>query len=90
MKKVTRHYTVKAVKNLQSIDKALARRIVSKIKTYSETNDPLAKAKALNGPLSGLYRYRIGDYRAIFEIDSTGVVTILTILNIKHRKDIYR
>jgi len=90
MKKVIRQYSAKALKNLQALDKQTANRIVTKIKTYSENSNPLEKAKRLSGILSGLYRYRVGDYRVIFEVNSEGVVIILTILNIKHRKDIYK
>lgn len=90
MKKVVRHYTDRAVKDLASLDKSIAKRILIKIRTYSEVSDPLTHAKALTGNFAGLFRYRIGDYRAIFELDSKGNIIILTVLRIKHRKDIYR
>jgi mRNA interferase RelE/StbE len=34
----------------------------------------------------GTYRFRIGDYRAIFDIDGENIV----ILRIGHRRDIYK
>jgi mRNA-degrading endonuclease RelE of RelBE toxin-antitoxin system len=37
-----------------------------------------------------LYRFRIGDYRAVFEIDSGSKINIILILAIGHRKDIYK
>lgn len=90
MKKIIRHYTAKALKDLKSIDKNTANRIVGKVKEYSEDDDFLMRAKALTGSLAGMYRYRVGDYRVLFEVDASGVVTILMILNIKHHKDAYR
>lgn len=90
MKKVERRYTRRALKDLQALEAKTARRILEKIKTYSEMDNPLSQAKSLSGVLEGLYRYRVGDYRAIFEVSSDGTVIILVILNIKHRKDIYR
>lgn len=83
-------YSADALKDLKQLDKALARRIVLKIKDNAIQEDPLGRAKALTGKLSGRYRYRIGDYRAIFSTDKKGQILLLKILRIKHRKDIYR
>ncbi len=90
MKKVIRRYTAKALKDLQSLDKKIAQRIVAKVKVFSEDATVFTRAKALTGSLVGLYRYRVGDYRVIFEVNESGSVIILMILNIKHRKDVYR
>lgn len=67
----------------------MAKRIVLKIAENAQ-GDPLQKAKALQGDLMGKYRYRIGSYRAIFMLDESGNVILLTVLSIKHRKDIYK
>lgn len=83
-------YSDKALKNLSSLDRQISKRIVRKIEKYGETINPLSYAKALAGSLEGMYRYRVGDYRVLFEVDSSGTVTILIILNIKHRKDVYK
>ncbi len=82
-------YTAHARKDLLALDKPLARRIVLKVKENSSMPDPLARAKALTGPLTGLYRYRVGEYRAIFEFEHGKVVHVLTVLRIKHRKEVY-
>ncbi len=43
--------------------------------------------KPLKGELSGYYRYRVGDYRVIYEIDDgLGQVTIILI---EHRSRVY-
>ena len=82
-------YTKSAKKDLEKIDNTFARKIVLKIEEYTRGN-PLKNSKALTGAFSGLYRYRIGDYRAIFEYDSENNVITIYILVIKHRKEIYR
>ena len=82
-------YTNKAVKALKKIEILQAGKIVKKINSYVNQDNFLTKAKKLKSPFDNLYRFRIGDYRAIFDIDKKGNVTVLTILNIKHRKDIY-
>jgi mRNA interferase RelE/StbE len=83
-------YTEHARKDLLTLDKPVARRIVLKIKENSELHNPLTRAKALTGVLEGLHRYRVGDFRAIFEYDDKGIVRILTVLKIQHRKSVYK
>lgn len=83
-------YAKEASKDLLKMDRNVARRIVQKLESHCDSENPIKHAKPLTGNLSGLLRYRIGDYRAIFEVDTKGVITILTILTIKHRKDVYR
>lgn len=90
MSRIVRNYSKRALKDLQSLDTGIARRIVAKIGVLSDMDNPLTQAKALSGALAGLYRYRVGDYRVIFEIDGRGTIIILNILNIKHRKDVYK
>jgi len=51
-----------------------------KLKEYAE--DPLKHARKLIDPRIGTYRFRIGEYRAIFDIDGENIV----ILRIGHRK----
>lgn len=43
--------------------------------------------KKLKGELSGLYRYRLGDYRLFYKIDDKRIIVF--ILNISVRKDAY-
>lgn len=88
-KKILVFYTAHARKDLQKLDKAFSKKIVLVVLEYTRRK-PLKKAKALKGIFEGLYRYRVGDYRVVFEIDESGKVIILTILRIKHRKDIYK
>jgi mRNA interferase RelE/StbE len=83
-------YSTDSLKFLKKLDASIAKRIVTKIKDNTEQKNILNRAKPLQGDLSGKYRYRIGDYRAIFIIDEKGNLVLLTVLNIKHRKDIYR
>lgn len=82
-------YTTHARSDLERLDKNIAARIVAKLKENSELPNPLIRAKALSEKLAGRYRYRIGDYRALFKIDTNGILHILTILRIKHRREVY-
>jgi len=83
-------YTKSARKDLLDLPKNDAGKIVHKIAFYSEQKDPLHYAKKLKPPFGDLFRFKIGTYRAIFEVEKGGRVAILSILRIKHRKDMYR
>jgi mRNA interferase RelE/StbE len=82
-------YTHTSKKDLQKIPKKDSSLIVLKVDEYTKIN-PFKKAKKLSGIFEGLYRYKIANYRVIFEIDSDGNINLIKILKIKHRKDIYR
>jgi mRNA-degrading endonuclease RelE of RelBE toxin-antitoxin system len=76
-----------AVKDLRRFEIADRRRIIEKLGFYTAAKDPLAFAKRLSDPKFGEYRFRIGEYRAIFDVRSeVGIV----ILAIGKRGDIYR
>ncbi len=82
-------YSREAEKDIDKLDFGLRLRIIKKIDFYVQGKNPLIFAKRLVNNRIGSYRFRVGDYRVIFDIESTGVIKILLILRIKHRKDIY-
>ena len=43
--------------------------------------------KRLHGPLTGCYRYRVGDWRVVYRVDEHGAVVIILI--IVHRSKAY-
>ena len=77
-------FTEKAVHDLSNIDNENQERIAIKLKSYSK--EPLKYARKLISPKIGSYRFRIGDYRVIFDIDDDKII----ILRIGHRKNIYK
>lgn len=86
-------YTVEfergAQNSLKKMDSQQARIIMSWIKkNLVETNDPRRHGKGLVSNRSGEWRYRIGDYRLIADIQDEKVVIL--ILEIGHRRDIYK
>ena len=81
-------YTELALKDLSCLDRPNAKRITDKIRFFSSQPNLKPFCKALTG-FHDRFRFRIGTYRAIFRIDSSGEIQILMILRIKHRKDIY-
>ncbi|MDR0955819.1 MAG: type II toxin-antitoxin system RelE/ParE family toxin [Candidatus Nomurabacteria bacterium] len=77
------------LKNLRKIDcgnqKIIARWIDRHLHS---TADPRDFGKALKGDRKGFWRYRIGVYRIIAEINDGELILLL--LEVDHRKDIYR
>ncbi|HUW22189.1 MAG TPA: type II toxin-antitoxin system RelE/ParE family toxin [Candidatus Bathyarchaeia archaeon] len=76
-------YTKTAVKDIQKLDRVVKKKIKKKIELYSQK--PYFYARKLIKPSLGSYRWRIGKYRVVFDIDKSRIV----ILRIGHRKEIY-
>ena len=60
-------YTQRAVKDIQGLEEKTKNRIAKTILKYSE--DPLKHAEKLSNSRLGTYRFRIGDYRVIFDLE---------------------
>jgi mRNA interferase RelE/StbE len=61
-------------------------RILRKVYWLSENFENVIP-QALSADLSGLFKLRIGDYRAIYSFDTE--VQLITIHKVGHRRDIY-
>ena len=85
----TIEYAETAKKQLRKLDRVAARRIVDFMdERVALSDDPRGMGKALKGPLGDLWRYRVGDYRVICDIQD-GVLTVL-VLRIGNRREVYR
>jgi len=81
--------TASAEKSLSKLDRTAAKRITTFLRErVASADDPRSSGKALAGQLAGLWRYRVGDYRVICQIED-GKLLIL-VVTIGHRGDIYR
>ena len=81
-------FSKRALKDIKKLDKATAALILGWIRKNLEgCENPRAHGKGLTANHSGEWRYRVGDYRLLAEIEDNKI-TIL-ILNIGHRRDIY-
>ncbi len=82
-------FTESAIKQLSKLDKQTVRIIKNWIvKNLVNSNDPRLHGKALKGNLSGVWRYRVGDYRLFAKI-LDNVVTI-SIFEVAHRREVYK
>jgi mRNA interferase RelE/StbE len=82
-------YAETARKQILKLDKAEARRILEFMEDrVAGSDNPRRIGKALKGPLGDLWRYRVGDYRVICDIQDS--VLIVLVLQIGNRREVYR
>lgn len=80
-------YDPAAVKALKRLDKAVAKKIMDYLDDVATLEDPRVRAKPLQGPLVGLWRYRVGDYRIVCDLIERELVIVA--LDLGHRSKIY-
>lgn len=78
----------KAVRSLRKMDKQTARRIRNELAEIAELEDPRSRGKALVGNLAGLWRYRVGDYRIVCDIEDD--VLVILVIDVAHRREVYK
>ena len=76
-----------ALVDLKQLDKPVRLKIYEKVETYL-AQDPISIGKPLKENLAGMFKYRYGDYRVIFVVDSE--TQTMTILEVGHRRSIYQ
>ena len=85
----TIEYTRTAETQLRKLDRQVARRILDYLDDkIAPLENPRTRGKSLSGPLGELWRYRIGDYRVLCEIQDN-VMRIL-VVEAGHRRQIYK
>jgi mRNA interferase RelE/StbE len=82
--KYTLIYTQRAERDIAGLDSRTRERIGKTLLRYKE--DPLRYGEKISDPVLGTYRFRIGDYRVIFDIEGNEIV----VLRVGHRREIYR
>lgn len=80
-------YTATALRQLRKLDRATARRIVDYLDDVARLDDPRSRGKALVGDRSGIWRYRVGDYRILCELVDAELLIVA--LEVGHRGAIY-
>lgn len=75
-------------KDLKKLGHTAQRKIIKYLKEkIIPTDDPRSFGKSLSGDLSGLWRYRTGDYRIIAKIEDQHF--IIFVVHVGHRKNVY-
>ncbi|WP_121727406.1 type II toxin-antitoxin system RelE family toxin [Helicobacter labetoulli] len=81
-------YAKKAKKQFEKLDTITQKRIKALTQELETLENPRSKGEALVGNLSGLWQYRVRDYRIICEINDNEL--LIYAIHIAHRKEVYK
>lgn len=75
-----------AVKDMRHLPKDVQLRAIDAINALAEIPMPMGATKLVGH--NTLYRMRLGDWRIVYDVDEEAEK--MTILAVKHRRDVYR
>ena len=76
----------KALQDLKKLPQETQRWILRKLEYFAASGSPLIFAHPLKNTKLGAYRFRVGDYRIIFDL----IEGTIMIAAVGHRREIYR
>jgi mRNA interferase RelE/StbE len=79
-------YKKPAVKSIQKLPPQVQKRLKVKLEWFAAQPNPLSFSEPLTKSVDAQYRFRVGDYRILFDIDGK----IIVILYVQHRREVYR
>jgi len=78
-----------ALKELERLNKTVERRIVKFLRDrVANLEDPRQIGGSLQGTRSGLWKYRVGNYRVICSLEHDRLVVL--VLQVGHRREVYK
>ena len=81
-------YTDTARTQLRKLDRSTARRILDYMDHRVATEDPRRVGHPLTGPLGKLWRYRVGRFRVVCDLQDEAVRVL--VVRIGRRDEVYR
>jgi mRNA interferase RelE/StbE len=74
--------------DLDRLDKTIAQRVLKKLRWLAENFESI-RPEPLTGQWQGMFKLRVGDYRALYTLKGDEQITIIVHL-IKHRREVYK
>ena len=75
-------------RELARLDRSVQRKILAYLEMrVAPADDPRKLGKALGYNLSGFWRYRVGDYRILCQIEDAQLVVVA--VSVEHRSTVY-
>lgn len=78
-------FTKTSLRRFKKLPKNIQIRIIEKLDYFCTQDNPLDFAESLTQSQLGQYRFRIGNYRVIFDVEGK----MLVVHDTDHRKNIY-
>lgn len=75
-----------ALKQLEKLPRDIQKRIIKKLDFYCSTGSPLKFAEPLTDMNLGSYRFRVGDWRIVFDVQDNKIIVLV----VGNRREIYR
>ena len=79
-------YKKPTVKEIQKLSPQIKKRLKSKLEWFDSQDDPREFSKPLTKPADAEYRFRVGSYRVLFDIEGRNIV----VLYVQHRREVYK
>lgn len=79
-------YKKQAVKDIQKLPPHIKKRLKAKLEWFIGQTAPLEFAEPLTKPADAQYRFRVGVYRLLFDVEGMTIV----VLHVQHRSKVYR
>jgi mRNA interferase RelE/StbE len=78
-----------AKRQLKKLDRSTAQTLLRYLnRLLLETENPRQRGKPLTADRAGMWRYRVGDYRVVCDIQDSELVVL--VLQVGHRSEVYR
>jgi mRNA interferase RelE/StbE len=85
----TIEFEERAERDLSTLDKSIQREILRYLEIrIANSHDPRAFGHALSHNLSGLWRYRVRDYRIVCKLEQDCLIVL--VVAIGHRSQVYK
>lgn len=78
-------FSQRAAKEFRKLPANIRKRLKQKLFFYSLQPNPLSFAKPMTNSSFGGYRFRVGDYRILFDYSKSRIM----VLKVGHRREIY-
>lgn len=82
-------YTARARRQLDKLDRQWRKQIVDYLSLeIANQPDPRQRGHGLTGDRSGIWRFRLGDYRILCEVRANELLVL--VVEVGHRSSVYR
>lgn len=78
-------YKKPAIKAIQKLPPQVRKRLKLRLEFFAAQEKPLGFAERLTKPADAQYRYRVGSYRILFDVEGQQLV----VLYVQHRREVY-